>query len=69
MDTSGTSFYAIFSDASLGGGAVERLFGVGACGHEAVEDVVAVGCDYEVGEGKAHALGEPAGEDIAKITY
>lgn len=62
-------FYAILSYASFGGGAVERLLGVGACGHEAVENVVAVGCNYEVGDGKAHALGEPAGEDIAEITY
>lgn len=61
-------FYAILGDASLGGRAVERLFGVGACGHEAVEDVVAVGCDYEVGDGEAHALSEPASEDIAEIT-
>ncbi len=61
-------FDAVLSEASLGGGAVERLFGVGACGHETVEDVVAVGCDYEVGDGEAHAFGEPAGEDVAEIT-
>ncbi len=61
-------FYAILSDASLSGRDVEWLFGVGACSHEAVEDVVAVGCDYEIGDWEAHALGEPAGEDIAEIT-
>jgi len=61
-------FHAVLSDASLGGRAVERLFGVGACGHEAVEDIIAVGCDHESGDGETHALGEPAGEDISEIT-
>src|SRR5262245_11394488 len=35
---------------------------------EAVEDVVLVRGDAEAGDGKSHAMGEPAGEDVAEVS-
>lgn len=40
---------------------------VGSRAPEAVEDVVLVGCADELVDGETHALGEVAGEDVAKV--
>lgn len=42
-DAAWVSFYAVLGKASSADFGRQRMFGVGACGHEAVENVVAVG--------------------------
>ena len=45
----------------------DRAARVVAVGHEAGEDVVAVGGDDQAGDRQAHAAGDPAGVDVAEI--
>lgn len=58
---------AIDGETLSRGGGLGGVLLVGSGAPEAVEDVVLVGCADELVDGETHALGEVAGEDIAKV--